>query len=146
MSTCLEADCLSVRCMSSLAEDRGPSDGAAAALFAAGIAARPKGKVIWCLTRPDLFPALAQAGLQPDRVVFVEATRRNTCLLPWRRPFRSAVSERSAELVRLPMTASRRLQLSAEKREPWVRSFDVGGDRRRPPTSANRPRQRPGGV
>ena len=57
-----------------------------------------------------------------------------------------AVSERSAELVRLPMTASRRLQLSAEKREPWVRSFDAGGDRRRPPTSANRPRQRPGGV
>ena len=90
MSTCLEADCLSVRCMSSLAEDRGPSDGAAAALFAAGIAARTKGKVIWCLTRPDLFPALAQAGLQPDRVVFVEATRRKTCLLPWRRPFRSA--------------------------------------------------------
>jgi protein ImuA len=57
-----------------------------------------------------------------------------------------AVSERSAKLVRLPMTASRRLQLSAEKREPWVRSFDADGDRRRPPTSANRPRQRPGGV
>src|SRR6185369_9712488 len=55
MSTCLEADCLSVRCMSSLAEDRAPSDGAAAALFAAGIAARTKGKVIWCLTRPDSF-------------------------------------------------------------------------------------------
>ena len=52
----------------------GAIDGAAAALFAAGIAARTKGKVLWCLTRPDLFaPALAQAGLPPDRVIYVEA-------------------------------------------------------------------------
>src|ERR1700726_4582958 len=37
-------------------------DGAAAALFAAGIAARTKGKVLWCITRQDLFaPALANA-------------------------------------------------------------------------------------
>ena len=36
-------------------------DGAAAALFTAGIAARTRGKVLWCLTRPDLFaPALSQ--------------------------------------------------------------------------------------
>ena len=29
-------------------------------------AARTRGKVLWCLTRPDLFaPALAQAGLMP---------------------------------------------------------------------------------
>ena len=42
----------------------GTVDGAAAALFAAGIAARTKGPVVWCLNRPDLFfPALAQAGL-----------------------------------------------------------------------------------
>jgi protein ImuA len=44
----------------------GTVDGAAAALFAAGIAARTKGPIVWCLTRPDLFfPALAQAGLHP---------------------------------------------------------------------------------
>ena len=44
----------------------GAIDGAAAALFAAGIAARTKGKVLWCVTRQDLFaPALAQAGLRP---------------------------------------------------------------------------------
>ena len=44
----------------------GAIDGAAAALFAAGIAARTKGKVLWCIARPDLFaPALAQAGLLP---------------------------------------------------------------------------------
>ena len=37
----------------------GAIDGAAAALFAAGIAARTKGKVLWCVTRQDLFaPAL----------------------------------------------------------------------------------------
>ncbi len=48
----------------------GTVDGAAAALFAGGIAARAKGKVLWCLTRPDLFgPALSQAGLHPDRVM-----------------------------------------------------------------------------
>lgn len=40
----------------------GTVDGAAAALFAAGIAARSKGKVLWCLTRPDLFP-----GYRPGR-------------------------------------------------------------------------------
>src|ERR1700730_9238745 len=44
----------------------GAIDGAAAALFAAGIAARLRGRVLWCLPRQDLFaPALAQAGLMP---------------------------------------------------------------------------------
>jgi hypothetical protein len=38
----------------------GAVDGATAALFAAGIVARTKGKVLWCIARPDLFaPALA---------------------------------------------------------------------------------------
>jgi len=50
----------------------GAIDGAAAALFAAGIAARTRGKVLWCLTRLDLFaPALAQAGLNSDRVIYL---------------------------------------------------------------------------
>ena len=54
----------------------GTVDGAAAALCVAGIAATTKGPVIWCLTRPDLFfPALAQVGLHPDRVIFVESDR-----------------------------------------------------------------------
>ena len=34
----------------------GAIDGAAAALFSAGIAARTRGKVLWCITRPDLLP------------------------------------------------------------------------------------------
>ena len=51
----------------------GAIDGAAAALFAAGIAARTLGKVLWCITRPDLFaPALAQVGLKSDRVIYLE--------------------------------------------------------------------------
>jgi protein ImuA len=42
----------------------------AATLFTAGIAARLKGPVVWCLTRRDLFaPGLAAAGLHPDRVI-----------------------------------------------------------------------------
>jgi protein ImuA len=46
----------------------GAIDGAAAALFIAGIAARTRGKVLWCLDRPDLCaPSLAQADLKSDR-------------------------------------------------------------------------------
>src|SRR6188472_4588694 len=59
----------------------GAIDGAAAALFAAGIAARTKGKVLWCIVRSDLFaPALAQAGLSADRVIYVEAGEDRTVL------------------------------------------------------------------
>lgn len=92
-------------------------NGAAAALFAAGIAARTKGKILWCLNRPDLFfPALAQAGLHPDRIIFCEAGREEDVLAACEEGlgfggFGCVV----AELVRLPMTASRRLQLAAEK-------------------------------
>ncbi len=58
----------------------GAVDGAAAALFIGGIAARTTGKVVWCLTRFDLFfPALAQVGLHPDRVIFVECDSRRRC-------------------------------------------------------------------
>jgi hypothetical protein len=39
----------------------GAIDGAAAALFAAGIAARTRGRVLWCVTRQDLFaPSIAR--------------------------------------------------------------------------------------
>ncbi|ANL10304.1 inducible mutagenesis protein ImuA [Rhizobium sp. N113] len=95
----------------------GTVDGAAAALFAAGIAARTTGQVAWCLTRPDLFmPALSQVGLHPDRVIFVESDKEEevledmeTCLAY------GGLGAVVGELVRLPMTASRRLQLAAEK-------------------------------
>ncbi|CAD7035293.1 inducible mutagenesis protein ImuA 2 [Pseudorhizobium endolithicum] len=95
----------------------GAIDGAAAALFIGGIAARTTGKVIWCLTRFDLFfPALAQVGLHPDRVIFVECDKEETVLASFEEALRyGGLGAVVAELVRLPMTASRRLQLAAEQ-------------------------------
>lgn len=95
----------------------GTLDGAAAALFAAGVAARSKGKVLWCLTRPDLFaPALSQAGLHPDRVIFCEAGKEEDVLASMEEGLSfGGLAAVVGELVRLPMTASRRLQLAAEK-------------------------------
>jgi hypothetical protein len=58
--------------------DAGTVDGAAAALFTAGIAARTKGPIVWCLTRPDLFfPALAQVGRR-ERLAGLPKGRRHT--------------------------------------------------------------------
>ncbi|MGV1940983.1 ImuA family protein [Agrobacterium sp. 22-211-1] len=95
----------------------GTVDGAAAALFAAGIAARSRGKVLWCLTRPDLFaPALSQAGLHPDRVIYCEADKEEDVLASMEEGLSfGGLAAVVGELVRLPMTASRRLQLAAEK-------------------------------
>jgi protein ImuA len=95
----------------------GTIDGAAAALCAAGIAARTKGPIVWCLTRPDLFfPALAQVGLHPDRVVFVESDREEDVLANMEEGLSfGGLGAVVGELVRLPMTASRRLQLAAER-------------------------------
>jgi protein ImuA len=95
----------------------GAIDGAAAALFAAGIAARTRGRVLWCVTRQDLFaPALAMAGLAPDRIIFVEAGDEKTLLACFEEGLRqpSGLGVVVAEVTRLSMTASRRLQLAAE--------------------------------
>lgn len=95
----------------------GAIDGAAAALFAAGIAARTRGKVLWVITRPDLFaPALAQAGLAPDRVIYVEAGNDKTVLACIEEGLRhGGLGAVVGEVARLDMTASRRLQLCAEE-------------------------------
>ena len=94
----------------------GAIDGAAAALFAAGIAARTRGHVLWCVTRQDLFaPALAQAGLVPDRVIYVEAGDETSVLICFEEGLRhGGLGAVVAEVARLSMTASRRLQLAAE--------------------------------
>lgn len=94
----------------------GAVDGAAAALFAAGIAARTRGKVLWCVTRPDLFaPALAQAGLSPGRVIYVETGDETALLACFEEGLRhGGLGAVVAEVARLSMTASRRLQLAAE--------------------------------
>jgi protein ImuA len=91
--------------------------GTAAALFVAGILARTDGTVLWCLTRPDLFaPALQQAGLDPDRVIFVEAGDDKAVLACAEEGLRhGGLGAVVAEVGRLPMTTSRRLQLAAEE-------------------------------
>jgi protein ImuA len=72
--------------------------------------------VLWCVTRQDLFaPALAAAGLAPDRVIYVEAGDDKAVLAC----FEEALRHRKlgavvAEVSRLSITASRRLQLAAE--------------------------------
>lgn len=95
----------------------GAVDGAAAALFAAGVAARTRGKVLWVITRLDLFaPALAQAGLAPDRVIYVEAGNDKTVLACFEEGLRhGGLGAVVGEVARLDMTASRRLQLCAEE-------------------------------
>lgn len=94
----------------------GAIDGAASALFAAGIAARTKGKVLWCMTRTDLFaPALAQVGLLPGRVIYVEAGDEKALLSCLEEGLsHGGLGAVVGELARLSMTASRRLQLAAE--------------------------------
>lgn len=94
----------------------GAVDGAVASLFVAGIAARTNGKVLWCITRPDLFaPAIAQAGLKPDRVIYVEAHDEKSVLSCFEEGLRhGGLGCVVAEVSHLSMTASRRLQLAAE--------------------------------
>jgi protein ImuA len=94
----------------------GAIDAAAAALFAAGVAARTQGPVLWCVTRPDLFaPSLAQAGLSPDRVIYVEAEDEKAVLGCFEEALRhGGLGAVVGEVARLSMTASRRLQLAAE--------------------------------
>ena len=97
-------------------DGNGAIDGAAAALFSAGIAARTKGKILWCITRPDLFaPAIAQAGLASDRVIYLEAGDDKTVLACMEEGLRhGGLGAVLGEVARLSMTASRRLQLAAE--------------------------------
>lgn len=93
----------------------GAVDGAAASCFAAGIAARLKGQVLWCVTQADLFaPGLEQAGLPPDRVIYVEAGDDRSVLASMEEGLRhGGLAAVVADVARLPMTASRRLHLAA---------------------------------
>lgn len=113
----------------------GTVDGAAAALFAAGIAARTKGKVLWIVTRTDLFaPAIAQAGLAPDRAIHVEAGDEKALLACFEEGLRhGGLGAVVAETAHLSMTASRRLQLAAEGSDTiglavrrWRRQTEAG--------------------
>lgn len=88
----------------------------AAALFIAGVAARLTGRILWCLRARDLFaPALLGAGLSPHRVIFAEAGDEASVLAVMEEGLRhSGLAAVVGELKKLPMIASRRLQLAAE--------------------------------
>jgi protein ImuA len=79
-------------------------------------AARVRGQTLWCVTRPDLFaPALSQAGLTPARVIHVEAGDERSVLACFEEGLRhGGLGAVVAEVARLSMSASRRLQLAAE--------------------------------
>jgi hypothetical protein len=116
-------------------------------LFAAGIAARTRGKVLWCLTRLDLFaPALAQAGLNSDRVIYLEGGDEKTILACFEEGLRhGGLGAVVAEVARLPMTASRRLQLAAEGSVTIGIALRRWRRQTRHPISASRQPLRPGG-
>ena len=92
------------------------ADDASATIFLAGILARIEGPVVWCLRWRDLFaPALAQAGLHPDRVIHVEAGDDTNVLLAMEEALRvPGIAGVVGELGKYSTTASKRLQLAAE--------------------------------
>lgn len=93
------------------------ADDAAATCFIAGIAARTDGMVIWCLRWRDLFaPSLYLAGLHPDRIIFVECRDDKGVLAAMEEAVRNeGLAAVVGELRKFSTTASKRLQLIAEK-------------------------------
>ena len=75
------------------------------------------GVVLWCLPRPDLYgPGLAAHGLDPGRVVLVRASRDAEILWAMEEGLRApGIAAVVGEIGSLPMVASRRLQLAAER-------------------------------
>ena len=89
--------------------------GAAAALLIAGLLARTRGSVLWIMQQPDLFgPGLAGVGLDPDRVIFVEAGKSVLPVMEDGLRHRGLAGVVGEAWGRLGLTASRRLQLAAE--------------------------------
>ena len=90
---------------------------AVASLFAAGIVARLPGTILWCLRSRDLFaPALSRCGLHPDRVIYLETWRDRDVLPGMEEGLRCrGLAAVVGEPTRLPLTASRQLQLAAEE-------------------------------
>jgi protein ImuA len=92
-------------------------DDAAATLFLASIAARNEGPVLWALGRRDLFaPGLALAGLAPGRLLYAECGRDEDVLAVMEEGLRhGGLGAVVGEAARVPMAATRRLQLAAEE-------------------------------
>lgn len=96
--------------------DLGVIHAAAATLFVAGILSRMTGPVLWCLRASDLFaPALSQVGLDANRVIYAEAPDEKTLPLLVEEGLRHrGLAAVVGELAKLPMVASRRMQIAAE--------------------------------
>ena len=100
-----------------------PQDEAAATLFIAALAARfsrrdeGRSQVLWALTRRDLFaPALAQAGLTPDRILYAECRNDEEALAVMEEGIRhGSLAAVVGEVGRALMPATRRLQLASEE-------------------------------
>src|SRR5206468_2998741 len=75
------------------------------------------GVIVWCQCRPDLYgPGLAAQGLDPGRVVLVRASRGAEILWAMEEGLRApGIVAVVGEVGSLPMVASRRLQLAAER-------------------------------
>lgn len=87
----------------------------AATLFMAGLLARTTGPILWVLHRPDLFaPGLACAGLSPGRIIFAEAGKDVLGCMEEGLQHPALAAVVGEVMGRLPMVASRRLQLAAE--------------------------------
>jgi protein ImuA len=97
-----------------------PGDEAAAILFLAAAAGRfvqaQGGQVLWALARQDLFaPALAQAGLPPDRIVYADCRDDAETLAVMEEGLRyGGLAAVVGEVARADMANLRRLQLGAE--------------------------------
>ncbi len=96
----------------------GAVDGAAAAAFVAGVAARTGGKVLWCHTTSDLFPpALQQSGLADDQVFFFKPRDEVSLLKGFEEALRhGGLTAVVGELSGLTTVDSQRLQLAAEQK------------------------------
>jgi protein ImuA len=96
----------------------GAPDRAAAAGFAAALLGRlaADGHTVWIGPRDDLFaPGLAAQGLPPERLIVVQARARDARLWALEEALHSpGLAGVLAEVDRLSLTQSRRLQLAAE--------------------------------
>lgn len=92
------------------------------------------------VTRPDLFaPAIARAGLAPDRVIHVEAGDKKALLACFEEGLRhGGLGAVVAEAARLSMTASSRLQLAPMLPTPSAWLCGGGAGRPKPGISGSR--------
>lgn len=105
-----------------LHEIAGPAASGVAAAFARAFLAAHGGALVWCLDdraarrRGEPYgPGLAAFGLGPERLLLVRARDQRETLWAFEEALRSpAVACAVAELDRLDLAASRRLQLAAE--------------------------------